>query len=385
AGVTGPNAISLERIKEVAQQIATQTHLDVDIVAGSSPSPTRIELPAGKFGQPVLDLSENWVKKGVAVAILDAVDRDSVVLFVLILLVCILFVSNSASAAVRARRQELGLLSALGWKRSKLFTTVLGELAGIGLVAGVMGAAVAIPLSQGLGLHASAARAALAIPISIVVSVVAGIIPALIAAYSDPIVSVRPSVTSVRRRHHPRGITGMAAVNVMRTPARALIASTSLAIGVASLTVISAVTFAFHGVVVGTLLGDAVAVQIRGVDYVAVAATIVLGVLAVADVIVLNIRERASELAAIRALGWREKTLERLVITEAGIIGLLGSLCGAAVGLFLASKFAGQLPDRLYAIALAEIIAGVLVTVGAALIPATLLRRIPAARLLAEE
>jgi hypothetical protein len=52
AGVTGPDPVSLERIREVAQQIAVRTHLDVDIVAGSSPSPTAISLPGGKFGQP---------------------------------------------------------------------------------------------------------------------------------------------------------------------------------------------------------------------------------------------------------------------------------------------------------------------------------------------
>jgi putative ABC transport system permease protein len=99
AGVTGPNPVSLERIKEVAQQIEVRTHLDVDIVAGSSPSPTTIELPAGKFGQPPLTLTEYWVRKGVAVAILTAIDKKSVILFGLILVVCVLFVANSASAA----------------------------------------------------------------------------------------------------------------------------------------------------------------------------------------------------------------------------------------------------------------------------------------------
>ena len=66
AGVTGPNAVSLARIREVAQQIEVRTHLDVDIVTGSSPEPTTIDLPAGKFGQPALALTEGWVKKGVA-------------------------------------------------------------------------------------------------------------------------------------------------------------------------------------------------------------------------------------------------------------------------------------------------------------------------------
>ena len=49
------------------------------------------------------------------------------------------------------------------------------------------------------------------------------------------------------------------------------------------LTLLVAVTLAFRGAVVGTLLGNVVTVQVRGVDYVAVAATVILGVLAVAD------------------------------------------------------------------------------------------------------
>ena len=77
----------------------------------------------------------------------------------------------------------------------------------------------------------------------------------------------------------------------------------------AGLTLLSAVTFAFRGVVVGSMLDNAVAVQVRGVDYVAVAATVALGVLAVADMMFLNIRERAAELATIRSFGWRESAL----------------------------------------------------------------------------
>ncbi len=385
AGVTGPNNVSLERIKEVAQQIALRTGLEVDIVAGASPKPTTVDLPEGKFGQPALVLSENWVKKGVAIAILNATDRDSVVLFLLILLVCALFVANSAAAAIRARRRELGMLAALGWTGPRLFATVLCELAVIGLVAGVLGAAAALPLSSALGLHASVSRAALAIPVALAVSIVAGSIPASIAARARPVASVRPQVLAVRRAHSPRGLTGIAVVNVLRTPGRALVAIVSLGTGITALTVLLAITFAFHGVVVGTLLGDAVAVQVRGVDYVAVAVTIALGILAVADVMVLNIRERSPELAVIRSFGWRERSIGRLVVTEGLVIGVVGSLLGAIGGLFAASRLAGQLPDALYLIAAAETAGGLLVTATAALVPAQALSRLPAARLLAEE
>jgi hypothetical protein len=387
AGVTGPDALSRERISVVAQQIAQRTGLDVDIVAGSSPSPVTIEVPSGKFGQPPLTLSENWVKEGVAVAILKAVDKTSVALYILILVVCVLFVGNAATAAVRGRRRELGVLAAVGWRRSRLFATVLGELAGIGLAAGLLAAAISVPISAALGLDASPVWALLAVPVAIVVAVVAGLAPAWAAARADPVSSVRPPVLAVRRAHQPRGITSLAALIVARTPGPTLIGVLSLATGIAAVTLLTAFTFAFRGVVVGSLLGDAVAVQVRGVDYIAAGATVALGVLAVADVVFLNITERAAELATISSFGWRDTALARLVITEGAIIGVAGSLAGAGLGLGAAAWFAGQLPARLLAIAAAAVAvaAGILITAAAALLPAALLRHLPLAHLLAEE
>lgn len=385
AGVTGPNPVSLERIREVAQQIAVRTHLEVDIVAGSSPVPTTIGLPAGKFGRPALTLTENWVKKGVAVAILTAIDKKSVMLFALILMVCGLFVANSAAAAIRARRHELGVLACLGWTRPRLFAAVLGELAGLGLVAGLLGAAAAIPLSSALGLHAAALRAGLAVPVAVAVAVTAGAVPAWLAARAEPTAAVRPPVLGAQRMLRPAGVTGLALVNVMRTPGRAALGAVSLTVGVTALTILAAVTFAFRGVVVGSLLGDAVAVQVRGVDYVAVAATIALGVLSVADVVVLGIRERAPEFATMRTFGWRESVLGRLVITEGVIIGVTGSLAGASLGLAAAAEFAGQLPGRLYLVAASAVMAAALTTAGAAMLSALALRHLPDAELLAEE
>jgi ABC-type antimicrobial peptide transport system permease subunit len=49
--------------------------------------------------------------------------------------------------------------------------------------------------------------------------------------------------------------------------------------------------------------------------------------------LLLNITERAAELATIRSLGWRDAALARLTVTEGAIIGLTGSLAGAGLGL----------------------------------------------------
>jgi ABC-type antimicrobial peptide transport system permease subunit len=112
-------------------------------------------------------------------------------------------------------------------------------------------------------------------------------------------------------------------------------------------------------------------------------------VLAVADALLISITERAAELATLRAFGWPEAALRRMVITEGALTGLAGSVAGAALGLAGAAIVARQLPPLLFAAAGAAagaaVAVGVLVTCLAALLPAHLLRRLPAAQLLAQE
>jgi ABC-type antimicrobial peptide transport system permease subunit len=117
----------------------------------------------------------------------------------------------------------------------------------------------------------------------------------------------------------------------------------------------------------------------------AAVATVLLGAAAVADVLYLNIRDRAAELATLRAVGWSDAALGRLIAYEGLALGLLGAVTGAGLGLAGAAWLVGALPGTLVAVAVSVAAAGVLVTSVAALVPAALLRRLPTARLLAEE
>jgi putative ABC transport system permease protein len=385
AGVTGVDAVSRERIRQAAERIATRTGLDVDITAGASGAPTAIDLPAGRYGRPALALTEPWVRKGVAARVLSAVDRKSVVLFVLILVVCALFVTNATSAAVRARRSELGVLASLGWSTGRLFAVVLGEVGAIGVVAGIAGALLAPPLATLVGVDASPARAALAVPAAIVLALLAGLVPALRAARADPVAAVRPAVLEAHRAWRPRSVGQLALINLLRTPGRTALGALSLAIGICALTLLLAATIAFNNVLVGTLLGDAVAVRVRGTDYVAVIAMVMLGTAAVADVLFLNVRERATEFATLTASGWDDRALGRLVALEGLWIGALGALFGAGMGLAGAVAFAGALPGRLLLTTAAAAASGAVLAAAGALVPAASLRRLPAVELLAEE
>jgi putative ABC transport system permease protein len=188
-----------------------------------------------------------------------------------------------------------------------------------------------------------------------------------------------------RAPRRPRGVGGLAAVNLLRVPGRTLLGALSLAVGVCALTLLLAVTLAFHGVLVGSVLGDLVSVQVRGVDYVAVLMTVTLGALSIADVLYLNVRERTAELSTLRATGWTDRQLARLVAFEGLGLGVIGSLTGAAAGLAGAAALAGALPLPLLAVTAVAVAIGTLIGGAASVVPVALLGAQPLGPALAAE
>jgi len=384
-GLHGSVRQQLAQIGQVAAAIRQATGLDVDITAGSSPTTETIALPAGSDGRPALTLNESWVRKAVALVILNAVDGKSLALFVLILIVCGFFLANAAFAAVRARRTEIGVLRCLGWPRRMIFMFILGEVMLTGLVAGILGTGVSALLIALLRLEVPWWRVGLVIPVAMLLAGLSGLVPALLAAHAQPLDAVAPAVRAPRRPHPVRHIAGLALVNLGRAPARAALAAAALAVGIAALTVLLALNLAFDQGVVGSALGGFVANQVRAVDYLSASLAIVLGAASVADVLYINLRERASEFAVLTAVGWRRGHVARVAIGEGLGIGLAGSLGGAVLGLAVVAILLGPDLSLIAAPAAAAFVAGIVVTIVAASIVAATLQRLPLAATLAED
>ncbi|MFI2213146.1 FtsX-like permease family protein [Streptomyces sp. NPDC020141] len=383
-GATGADAVSRERVRAAAESIARRTGLEVDIVLGSSPAPRTVELPAGEFGRPGLRLEEWWSKKNVVAVISEAVDRKSVVLLVLMLTVCCLFIGNATAASVRARREELGLLSAVGWSARRLFTAVLAELAVLGTAAGVLGVGVALAAAAVLDIGVSTAYALLSVPGAIAVAVLSGLPPAWRASRAAPLEALRPAVTTGRRARSVGGVGRLALVNLTRARARALLGVAASAIAAGSVTLLVAAVRTFDGALAGSLLGEVVSVRVRGTDIAAVALMALLATIAVGDVMYLNIRDRAGEFATLRATGWTDRTLARLVLTEGAVLGLAGSLAGAALAAGLTARLApGGMTEPVLTAASGAVVAGTLLAVLGCAVPVAALRRQPTALLLA--
>jgi putative ABC transport system permease protein len=384
AGVRGVDDLSRERVRLVAQRIQDETGLEVDITTGSSATKEILALPAGRYGRPALTLSQWWVKKGVALTILKQLDKKSLVLFFLVLLVSAVSVANSTIASVRSRRTDLGVLACLGWRPIHLFRIVLLELFLIASTAGLISAGLALVLSHLAGTPVSISRASLAIPAALVVAAIAGAVPAWLAARAEPMDAVRLVANPPRRAQRVASLGALARVGLRRVKARTLLASVGLALAVVVFTVLLAITLAFQGAVVGTVLGDAVAIQARGADYAATGATLILASLGVANVMYLNIRDRGAELATLRAVGWTEAHLVRLLITEGAWIGVLGATPGAIIGLLLATTVTDAFTFSLVLGAIVAWAAAVFLSIAAAGFAATVLRGLPTTILLTE-
>ena len=385
AGVSGPDPLSLEQIKVVAQKIHAETGLAVDITAGSSPHPVDISLPKGKFGRPALLLKEGWSKKGVTVSFLRALDRKDVALFALILVVCGFFLGNGAFAAVRTRRGELGALLTLGWSPAEIFRIVLGELALVGLAAGLAGTGLAAGLVAGFSLHFPLLRTLYVLPIAVGLAVGAGLVPAWRAARGRPLDAIRPPVVGGGHGRRVRGIFGMALVNLGRLPGRTLVGAAGLLLGVAALTVLVGIERDFQGTLVGTVLGSAISLQVRGTDFVALGLTLALSALSAADVLYLNLRERQAELVTLQTLGWSGRETRLLVELEALLLAFGAGLVGAAAGILIGRLILGVALGPLAlgaAISAASALAAAFLS---SLLPLLRLRRLAAPEVLAAE
>ena len=386
AGINGLDPLSRERIRHVAERIRAQTGLDVDITIGASLQNRRVDLPATAAGTPALSLNEQWTKKGVALAITQALDLKSLALFTLILLSAAVTLALIASATVVARRQEFAILACLGWSPRRTSAMLAAELVLVGMTAGALGALVAWPVARVLGITVTWWQVALAVPLGALLAVLPGLAAAKGAGRTAPMAAFAPrDMGKHRSRLRLTHAPSLGLIMMRGRPGRAVLSSASVALAVASTIFLVAIVRSFHGVVVGSLLGDAVAVQVRGPDLAAAVILCCLGVTAVVTMMALTVSEDGPEFAALTAVGWHDRALTSAVLAQGALVGVAGSLVGGGVALTSTAAVAGGLSWELAATAAAVAATTTLVCACAGLPSALALRRLPVARILARE
>jgi putative ABC transport system permease protein len=332
AGITGPNSLSLAKINLIAEEIARRTGLTVDVTAGSSPTDVGVKLAKGRYGTPALDLQQQWVREDVDSAIIEAQNSKDIALLILITLACGLFVAGTTLAGVRERKREMAILGTLGWPGAAIAHLIVGEAAQVGFVAGLSATGAAYALGAISSLQQPASALVLITPAATLLAIAAAAAPALLATRRPPANGLAGPSMPVGRRHQARSLSGLAFAQLIRVPGRTLLAVTTLAVAVAAAAALVGIEISFRGAIAHDLLGQAVAVYVRGADTVSIVLLVLVGGASVADIVHSGMRERATELATLRATGWTDRDVSKLAAVEGLAIGLCGSVLGAVVG-----------------------------------------------------
>lgn len=279
-----------------------------------------------------------------------------------------LTVAIAATASVRARHRELAILSCPGWRPGRLRALVLTEALILGLVAGVVGAGLAIPIGQAFGVPVDPVRLWLAVPIACLLNVGGAWAAATDAGRSGLLSSVSDVSGLARRlRLGAGGPVGVGISMLVQRPRHLVLGGIAVAVGTAAVTMVLEVNWAFAGTVVGSVLGDAVAVQTQTSDVVAVALLAVLALISVAVVLSTGAIEDAQAFAALRATGWRDRSIAVLITSQGAMIGLVGAIVGLLVAVTVMTLAFGASPIASLVPAAAVLLAAVVAAAAAAL------------------
>lgn len=346
-GIDSLTASAQMKIERIAQAIAEQTGLHVDIMVGSSPQPVLVHLP-GVGEVPARGyIEELWVKKGVNTLISTGMNRADQLLFGTMLFVCLLFLLNANLISNLGRLSEFGVMKALGWRQSTIFRLLCAESLVLGLASGLLAAIVAGVITRIFSLSVSLERIALLVPFGMGSFLLGALLPAGWTAWVSPTEAIQAGETaqaeSVGRISGGKSLFGYAASGLFRRPTRVLITLSGLILASGLLVLLKLVQDGQAGQLYGTLLGTWIRTQVQPYHLLMGGVALLAAALGVGEVMLMNVVERRKEIGLLVALGWRRKDLLRVFLLEGTMIGLAGSL----LGLLLAGRVYGAAYDSL--------------------------------------
>lgn len=350
AGLRGYDETGRNRVERVASQIAA-LGLEVDVVAGSSPQPVRVFVPAYDLTvSPPADLGwiqQGWTTLGAATRVERALSRVNLGLLGLSLATATVFLVGIGLLSAGTRRREAGILRALGWEDPRIIGRQVGEvLPGAVLVAAMGVAAWWWSDGSSVGLAVGLATAA-------EVPIVAGVGAWLACRRAGPGQRASELVPGLAHLNHVGSRASYALRTVVGYPLRT-------AVVVGSLGVVAAA----GGVGLGLMLDRAAqAGPTRLADYLNAVLSMhqwgLLGLSFIAGAVlaILTVRleliARRGEFTVLRAVGWEGRHIASLLCGER----ILRAAAAAAVGLVLALALSSALGVPSHSLILASSVA----------------------------
>jgi hypothetical protein len=371
---------SITKIEQVASEITERTGLHVDIVAGSSPQRVLVYVPGIGY------IEEGWTTLGATEQITGGINAANITLFACLLLASGVFVSNSAQLSVISRREDIGILKALGWRTRDAGWVLLSGQLRTGLLGAVLAGFSSLVLSKALGLKTdwlAIAVVSLAAPCLYLIS---SWVPMRIAVKKSPAALIRKGERADLHRGSmfvgKLSLIRLAYRQVSRMRTRALLVISVVAAGVSLSVVLANIILQLQGILRVTLLGEFVALSVRPFHTIMILTTLIMGVLTTLESLLVSVAERSREFAVLVAFGWQRRHILLAVVMEGVFLGALGGLVGAASGTILFWGLTGNIGTLAWmVIVLSPLVAAILGALGA-VYPAWQAQRLQPARVL---
>ncbi|CCQ97254.1 conserved membrane hypothetical protein [[Clostridium] ultunense Esp] len=345
-GVDSLNEESQRKLERVARDIEGKTGLIADITLGSSPQPTLVFVPKNGNAPALGWMEQLWVRIGAAIAIFHETKLGFSGIIAVVLLVAILYVLATHLVSVLARRKELAVLLAVGWRPTQLFKMVFMESVLLGsFVALISWAIVGLSILQS-GTSISWLRFFLVGFLGFLVYLFGAVWGVILIAKISPYEAIRsgemrPHARRIVRAHH---LMGMAFNHLWERFTRSLLSILSMAIPTTLLVFFLFVTAHLQGILYTTWLGQYIAVEIGPAHYIAMFFALIISVMTTAEIMWQNVSERKPEIALLKAIRWRDSSIRILVLMEGGLIGLVAGVIGVGLGLLFIGWMYRQFP-----------------------------------------
>ncbi|MGO8948049.1 MAG: ABC transporter permease [Ktedonobacterales bacterium] len=356
--VTGnvtPNEAGWKRVAQVAQEIDQRTGLQAIVTLGSSPQSTLVYIPGVKAGQypgatqtipPVGWVEERWIVVGAGIDYLNQVGATQTLLLGAVLLVCLGYVAVTMSSLVSSQRRALAVLSAVGWRPWHSAGMFLVQALLLSLSGGIIGTGLAVLIVYLIGISPPWDIAVLTLPGILGLTLLSVLYPLWRVWTIHPAEILRSGSTVTRERvttpfirgnawfwSHVFPVSGLAVRNLARARVRSLITIGSLFLSALLLTVMVNGILTFRQMLQGTLLGNYVLLQTAVPQIAGVAFSVALTFLSVADLLVLQARERQGEIGLLQAVGWHTKVVQNLFLQEGLTLAVVGTIPGVSIAL----------------------------------------------------
>ncbi|WP_164462071.1 ABC transporter permease [Bacillus sp. FJAT-42376] len=344
-GVASLDEASQNLLKKTAEKIEKETGLETDITLGSSPQPALTHIP-GLEGKEALGwIEQPWIKIGSSFAIFKEAKAGLSAVIGSVILVAIVYVFSSNLMMMYARKKEFAVLLSLGWRPGQLSKLLFLESTILGLIVSVISWLILGWITITNDLKTDAVRVLLIGFFGLLIYWLGTIIPSLAVRRIKPYESMKAGEISNQKRYVKTDhLAGMSLNYMLARWKRSLLAIASIAVPSAMFMFFIFITFRLRGVMYTTWLGQYVAVEIGVMQYVAMGIAFLIAILTTVEIIWQNVVERQPELAVMKAIGWRNGTIRKMILLEGAINGLAAGVIGFILALFAIRQVYGQVP-----------------------------------------